>query len=40
MPDEPNPVRQKEMQKDPNHPGIYHVMIFHDDWCPEHPADA
>lgn len=29
----------QELTKDPNHPGIYHISIYHDDWCPEHPAD-
>jgi hypothetical protein len=28
----------QEMTKDPKNPGIYHIVIFHDDWCPEHPA--
>ena len=29
----------QEMRNDPTHPGIFHITIFHDDWCPEHPAD-
>lgn len=29
----------QEFWSEPKHPGIFHVTIFHDDWCPEHPAD-